>query len=183
MGAASPVRVALLADTHGTLDGRIAAEVSRCDYAVHAGDVGNARVLADLRPRLDLVAVRGNNDIPAKWPREDQTLLAALPATASLTLPGGTLVVVHGHRAGGVDQRHARLRKQFPEARAVVYGHSHRLVCDQDMQPWVLNPGAAGRARTFGGPSCLVLLAGSRVWRVEVRRFAAVVGSFPGPSG
>ena len=183
MGVTSPVRVALLADTHGALDARIAAEVARCDYAVHAGDVGNAGVLAALRPQLGLVAVRGNNDTPAKWPREDQGLLAALPTTESLTLPGGTLVVVHGHRAGGVDQRHARLRKQFPEARAVVYGHSHRLVCDRDAQPWVLNPGAAGRARTFGGPSCLILLAGPRVWRVEVQRFTAVVVDSPGPSG
>lgn len=175
MTVVSPVRVALLADTHGVLDARIAAEVLRCDYAVHAGDVGNARVLAALQPRWNVVAVRGNNDIRAKWPRGDQRLLESLPATGFLALPGGTLVVVHGHRAGSSQQRHALLRQQFPEARAVVYGHSHRLVCDRDAQPWVLNPGAAGRARTYGGPSCLILVAGPRVWRVEVRRFTPPV--------
>ena len=172
MAVTSPVRVVLLADTHGTLDRRVAAEVAGCDYAVHAGDVGNARVLAALQPRRDLVAVRGNNDIAGKWPREDEDVLVSLPTTGYLALPGGTLVVVHGHRAGSVDRRHARLRQQFPDVRAVVYGHSHRLVCDRDALPWVLNPGAAGRARTFGGPSCLILLAGPRVWRIEIRRFA-----------
>ncbi|MFM1890995.1 MAG: hypothetical protein RLZ44_72, partial [Pseudomonadota bacterium] len=40
-----------------------------------------------------------------------------------------------------------------------------------DAIPWVLNPGAAGRSRTFGGPSCLLLHAGARVWRVETHRF------------
>lgn len=173
--ATSRLRVALIADTHGILDARIAAQVARCDYAVHAGDIGSAAVLDALRPCAGRVlAVRGNNDVPAKWPPGDRSLLQAIPDTASLELPGGTLVVVHGHRAGGVRERHARLRRQFPLARAVVYGHSHRLICDQEAPIWVLNPGAAGRARTFGGPSCLILYAGKREWRVEVLRFTAV---------
>jgi hypothetical protein len=36
----------------------------------------------------------------------------------------------------------------------------------------VLNPGAAGRTRTYGGPSCLLLIAGETDWKVEVHRFA-----------
>ncbi|MFA7386247.1 MAG: metallophosphoesterase family protein [Thiohalobacteraceae bacterium] len=183
MAARSPVRVALLSDTHGTLDARIAAEVAACDYAVHAGDVGNAGVLAALQPRRDLVAVRGNNDTATKWPAEDEDVLVALPTTGCLTLPGGTLAVVHGHRAGSVDRRHSRLRQQFPDARAIVYGHSHRLICDQDALPWVLNPGAAGRMRTFGGPSCLILLAAARGWRIEVRRFPPVHADTPVSAG
>lgn len=183
MAIRSPVRVALLSDTHGTLDARVAAEIAACDYAVHAGDIGNAGVLAALQPRRDLVAVRGNNDTAAKWPREDEELLASLPTTGCLALPGGTLAVVHGHRAGSVGQRHSRLRQQFPDARAVVYGHSHRLVCDQDALPWVFNPGAAGRTRTFGGPSCLILLAAPRVWRIEIRRFTPLRADTAGSVG
>lgn len=168
----TPLRVAILSDTHGALDARVAEVVSRCDCAVHAGDIGNAAVLAALRPRSgQVLAVRGNNDTAAKWPPADHAVLDTLPDSTLLELPGGSLAVVHGHRAGGTAGRHARLRRQFPAARAVVYGHSHRLVCDQNDPVWVLNPGAAGRARTFGGPSCLILQAGSRVWRVEVLRF------------
>ncbi|WP_257388244.1 metallophosphoesterase family protein, partial [Tahibacter caeni] len=86
-------------------------------------------------------------------------------------LPGGRLVVVHGDRwpARG---RHAALRRAYPAARAVVYGHSHRLVVDTDALPWVLNPGAAGRARTNGGPSCLLLHATAQAWRVLPQRQA-----------
>lgn len=168
----SSLRIALLADTHGTLDACIAACVADCDYAVHAGDIGNAAVLEALRPRVaPVIAVRGNNDTSTKWPRADHALLKALPETAQLDLPNGILAVVHGHRAGAVRDRHARLRSQFPTARAIVYGHSHRLVCDQNESIWVLNPGAAGRARTYGGPSCLILHVEVRRWHVEIRRF------------
>ena len=172
MSARPLLRIAILSDTHGELDARIAKQVARCDYAVHAGDVGNAAVLAALRPRLgDVLAVRGNNDIPAKWSCADLDVLDALPEMQLLELPGGMLAGVHGHRAGGARERHARLRRRFPDARVIVYGHSHRLICDQDGPIWVLNPGAAGKSRTFGGPSCLILQVSERLWRVEVVRF------------
>ncbi len=165
-----PRRVALLADTHGFLDPRVAALVRGCDACAHAGDVGNAAVLDALAPSGGVVvAVRGNNDVPRKWPPDEQRVLADLPWEATLDLPGGRLVVVHGHRWPARD-RHQRLRHAFPEARAIIYGHSHRLACDTSMVPWVLNPGAAGRVRTYGGPSCIVLDASEEGWNVEVMR-------------
>jgi predicted phosphodiesterase len=78
--------------------------------------------------------------------------------------------VTHGDRYSP-STRHAMLRAQFADARAVVYGHSHRLVVGDRETPWILNPGAAGRARTYGGPSCLLLEATTRKWRVESHRF------------
>jgi len=167
----APALVAIVSDTHGVLDPRIAECVGRCDYAVHAGDIGAATVLEALRPRLAVVAVTGNNDVASKWVEGQREVLAALPEEARLALPGGDLVAVHGHRAGAAVARHARLRRAYPDARAVVYGHSHRLSVDVDADPWVLNPGAAGRSRTYGGPSCLILRAAVRSWRVEVVRF------------
>lgn len=161
------MRVLLVSDTHGRIDARIAALARDCDAVAHAGDVGAAAVLEALGPHV--VAVRGNNDVAEKWAAQDQDCIAALPAEASLDLPGGRLVVVHGDRwpAAG---RHAALRRAFPAARAVVYGHSHQLALDQDVLPWILNPGAAGRARTNGGPSCLLLQASTRGWQVQALR-------------
>ena len=81
------------------------------------------------------------------------------------------LVVVHGHRFDPVALRHDRLRAEFTGARVIVYGHSHRQVFDQSAQPWVINPGAAGQARTFGGPSCAILTASTRNWTITEHRF------------
>lgn len=166
------MRVAILADTHGALDPRIGRLLAACDCAVHGGDIGSAEVLEALHSRVGrVVAVFGNNDIPAKWAPGERALLGGLPEQAELELPGGVLAVIHGHQTRGTDTRHASLRKRFPQARVVVYGHSHRLVCDQDSVPWVLNPGAAGLARTFGGPSCIILTATPEHWRLRVQRF------------
>jgi len=166
------IRLAILADTHGILDPRIAELVRRCDWAVHGGDVGNAAVLDAMQPAAGRVwAVAGNNDVAAKWPATDADRLAGLPEVAEVELPGGLLIVDHGHRVLPAKDRHRLLRRRYPRARAVVYGHSHRLCIDRDESPWVLNPGAAGRARTHGGPSCLLLQARAGQWQVESRRF------------
>lgn len=166
------MRVAIVSDTHGVLDPRIAAVVAGCDLCVHAGDIGSAAVLRALAPRSGVVrAVTGNNDRPERWAAGERDLLACLAPEQRLDLPGGQLVVVHGHRVNPAAARHLRLRCRYAEARAVVYGHSHRLACDTDALPWVLNPGAAGRDRTHGGPSCLVLTAETTEWSVQAVRF------------
>lgn len=167
-------RVLLLADTHGVLDPRIRELAQDCTLAVHAGDVGASAVLEALAVAAGRVlAVCGNNDVPGKW-RGAPADLAALPERLEVPLPGGMLVVEHGDRYAA-SSRHARLRTAYPAARAVLCGHSHRLLEDTAVSPWVLNPGAAGRARTQGGPSCLVLEAGADGWRISKFRFSALI--------
>lgn len=166
-------RVAIIADTHGFLDPRIAERVATCDYAVHAGDVGGADVLCALHPRIQVVAVRGNIDTPTRWAESEMNCLENLPQQAALDLPGGTLVVVHGDDNRSLSDRHRHLRRQYPDARAVVYGHSHRLAMDCEGLPWVLNPGAAGRTRTNGGPSCLLLHCCDKGWEIEALQLPA----------
>jgi hypothetical protein len=167
------LRVAILSDTHGVLDGRVAEVVRGCDLAVHGGDVGSAEVIDQLQPRQGVVvAVYGNNDTEAKWAAAERARLWELPKEAEHELPGGVLAVIHGHQHARAATRHRWLRRRFPGARAIVYGHSHHLVCDKSEQPWVLNPGAAGRSRTYGGPSCLVLTASEHRWTIRTHRFS-----------
>jgi putative phosphoesterase len=170
-------RVLILSDTHGSLHPSVAALACDCDIAVHAGDIGDLGVLEALRPRLRrVIAVLGNNDTPARWPPGQGAAAARLPACVQLRLNGGMLVVEHGHRAGSVAGRHRTLRERYPQARLVVYGHSHRLCRDVDEMPWVVNPGAAGRTRTFGGASCLVLRIEGQQWDIETHRFRLETG-------
>lgn len=166
------MRVAILSDTHGFVDPRVLAVAGGCELVLHAGDIGDARVLRTLRRTgARVIAVRGNNDHIGSWPRAQAAALRRLPAERMLELPGGRLVIVHGDRVLPAARRHERLRRRFPQVRAIVYGHTHRLVCDRRGRPWVLNPGAAGRNRTFGGPSCLVLHADGERWALQALRF------------
>lgn len=163
--------IALIADTHGHLDARVGELAKPCDLVVHAGDIGAGAILRDVAADgAEVVAVRGNNDTPSHWPADDQGELAGLPATAHVALPGGALVVEHGDRYPA-RERHRRVRTQHPGAAAVCYGHSHRPVTDTDERPWILNPGAAGRARTYGGPACLLIEIQARTWTLHSHRF------------
>ena len=167
----STVNVGILSDTHGYLDPRIAEVVNQCDYVVHAGDIMGAHVLAQLQPRTGLIAVAGNNDHPALWNREEAEVVAALPEITDLVLPGGTVRIEHGHRLGGFPD-HAQLRWDHADVKLVIYGHTHKRIIDQQAEPWILNPGAAGRERTKGGPSCVVLAASATEWKFETVLFA-----------
>lgn len=166
------VLVALISDTHGVLDERIAELICTCDAVVHAGDIGGSKVLQALKPRLGIIlAIKGNNDVASKWPRDETRFLSRLDDHAYLDLPGGRLAVVHGDQFNPVRLRHEKLRQAFNDARAIVYGHTHRITIDNTKIPWVLNPGAAGRSRTYGGPSCLLLTTTMGAWKLETRRF------------
>jgi putative phosphoesterase len=165
-------RVLLLSDTHGQVHPKILALAAEVDAIVHAGDIGHPAVLDKLsaagRP---LLAVRGNNDVPAKWPADAHGLLEELPLATGLDLPGGRLMVEHGDRANPVARRHAMLRDRHAGARLVLYGHSHRQLIDDTAEPWVVNPGAAGRSRTYGGAGCVLLRATATKWSLEALRF------------
>ena len=172
-----PLEIGIVADTHGVLDARIVDVLRDCDAVVHAGDIGSDAVVVQL-DGLDVPAwaVAGNNDTPAKW-RGDRSQ-HHLPESVVVALPGGKLIVEHGDKVLPAARRHELLRVKHGDARAIVYGHSHHLVIDQTSKPWVLNPGAAGRARTFGGPSCLVLRidedmsnVGEWQWIVQPHKF------------
>lgn len=172
MNKTAVMRIGIVSDTHGHLDPRIAAFIEDCDIAVHAGDIMGQNVLEQLRPRSgQVVAVRGNNDIEQVWHADEHPALDTIGDEASFEAPGGHIVVVHGHCHGGDHPQHDQLRESFPHARAIVYGHSHKMVCDLEASPWVMNPGAAGRIRTRGGPSCLLLEASHDTWQVSEHRF------------
>ncbi len=160
------VTVGILSDSHGFLDPRITEVVNQCDYIVHAGDIFNAHVLEQLKPRKKLIAVAGNNDFPAFWADEEAEIVSALPACEKLELPGGYLIVEHGHRLGNHPE-HETFRTDYSDAKLVVYGHTHHRVIDREQHPWVINPGASGKVRTHGGPSCLVLNANEHDWMIE----------------
>lgn len=167
------VQVLLLADTHGQLHPEILALAERADWVVHAGDIGTPEILHRLRGhRRQLAAVHGNNDTPRAWSAQGHDALAFPEAVAEIALPGGVLCAEHGHRANPATRRHAVLRARYPHARLVIYGHSHRQVIDDSATPWVANPGAAGRSRTFGGSGCLLLNASRSAWHLQAFQFS-----------
>ncbi len=164
----SAITVGVLSDTHNQLNDIAIKSLHSCDVIIHAGDIGNADVLNALSTHADYVfPVRGNNDTEEKWAPQDLAALADIPDNLELHFDDNVVAVTHGHQFLKSETRHDKLRNQFPHADIIIYGHSHRLVCDQQQTPWVINPGAAGYTRTFGGASCIILNYQAKKWSVE----------------
>ena len=132
------VRVVVLADTHGPRRWRVcpqpvAAQLQTADLILHAGDVCIASVLAELAQYAPVVAVIGNNDQP------DVAAWGATP-TAEFDLDGLHVAMLHdsGPAIGGL----ARMRKAFPEADLVVFGHSHIPLDESTGGLRIFNPGS-----------------------------------------
>ena len=115
------VRVVLLSDTHAPrfwkgLPPAVAEHLAGADLILHAGDVCVPSVLDELAAFAPVRVVQGNNDGPE---------VAAWGATETLELELEGLHVAMTHDAGPKQGRPARLHRRFPEARLVVFGHSH----------------------------------------------------------
>ncbi len=161
------LQVGVVSDTHGHIDAGVQDRLLGCELILHAGDIGSSRVLHQLQGICQhVIPVRGNNDITGKWLPQEHAELAAISETAKVQLPGGSIALTHGDAFNPPARRHKKLRQHFTDATAIVYGHSHELVCDQEETPWVLNPGAAGKARAKGGASCLLISTATHQWKV-----------------
>ncbi len=164
--------VAIISDTHGLLDSRIADIIRQSDIAIHAGDIGDASILQAMQPKTGrVIAVAGNNDHPVLWPANQSETLETIPEIIEFDLPGGRVSIEHGDRHDSVSPDHQSLREAFPDSRLVVYGHTHKMIVDEQQLPWIANPGAAGNTRTHGGPSCLLLTVNDNDWEIESIRF------------
>jgi putative phosphoesterase len=98
----------------GRLPDAAYAHLDRADVILHAGDVLVAEVLDELGGFAPVHAVLGNNDAE---------LAGALPETLELTLGGVRVAMVHD--SGASAGRAGRMRRRFPAADVVVFGHSH----------------------------------------------------------
>ena len=135
--------VGVLSDTHGHLYPRIKELLAGVDHIVHAGDVGSAQVLAELRALAPVTAVRGNCDAGV-WAQ-------GLPARAELELEGVRILV--GHVAGRLKEETAGRGRDAGSSApdggygVVISGHSHLAAIEERGGVLYLNPGSAGPRR------------------------------------
>ena len=137
------MRALVLADTHirrGTkrrLPDAAYAALDTADVILHGGDVVTEDLLHELSGFAPIYAVLGNND---------HELGGVLPETRLLELEGVRVAMIHD--SGPTRGREGRMRRRFPDADLVVFGHSHAPVdaVGVDGQR-LLNPGSPTERR------------------------------------
>lgn len=127
-----PGTIGVISDTHGLLRPEAFEALRGCDRIIHAGDVGSADILDELRALAPVVAVRGNVDKDS-WAR-------ALPRTEAVEFEGHTIYILHI-----LDE--LDLQPGPAGISAVVYGHSHKPSIEDREGVLYVNPGSAGPRR------------------------------------
>jgi uncharacterized protein len=137
------MRLAIISDTHlprgaRALPPACVERLRGADAILHAGDFIAASVLGDIEQiGPPVLAVRGNMD--------SSELQARLPLTRVVEAGGARIAMVHD--AGPADGRLDRLRRRFPDAHAVVFGHSHLPLHEERDGFAIFNPGSPTERR------------------------------------
>jgi uncharacterized protein len=131
--------VAVVSDTHmparaRALPADCVERLLRADLIVHAGDHADAASVAALQALgPPVVAVHGNVDT--------EEVRRLLPEVARVRV--GTLEIGVVHDAGPAAGRLGRMRRRFPQAGLVIFGHSHIPLVERDAGGFtILNPGS-----------------------------------------
>jgi putative phosphoesterase len=132
------VKVLVLSDTHAPRYWKgcppaVLPHLEAADVMLQAGDVCTPDVLELLDGFAPVHVVMGNNDVPdiAEW---------GAPETLEVELEGVRIGMIHD--SGPKQGRTARMRRRFPTADLVVFGHSHIPLDETGDGLRILNPGS-----------------------------------------
>jgi putative phosphoesterase len=139
--------IAVIGDTHLPRGSRrlpddCVRRIRAADLVVHLGDFSTRAVyeeIAAIGPKL--IAVHGNVD--------DDELTRLLPERTEVDAGGARLAVIHN--AGPARGRLTRMRKLFPDADAVLFGHSHMPLHEREAGFQIFNPGSPTERRRAPG--------------------------------
>jgi uncharacterized protein len=150
---------AVIADTHVPRRARALPEgltphLGRADLVLHAGDLMDPALLEELAAYAPVKAVRGNLDPPG------------LPETLEFEFGGARVAMIHD--SGGRRGRRTRLRRRFPDARVVIFGHSHIPFLEDESGLMLLNPGSPTDRRRQPHHTFALLHADERKVRAKI---------------
>jgi putative phosphoesterase len=131
------MRIIVVSDTHGDM-GRLRKVVARhrdADCFIHLGD-GRAEMLSLMKanPDIKYYSVCGNCDFASQG-----------PAWGEAEFGGKKFFFTHGHRyyvKGGGTRIIEEARRRGADV--LLYGHTHRAVCEYDGGLYIINPGSLG---------------------------------------
>ena len=139
-------RIGVISDTHvphfkGVPDA-VWQHFADVEHILHAGDLSILSVIAELETIAPVTAVQGNV--------ETDEVILKLPIKRELSIGSCKIGMVH---ILGDSKTHVRAaRYEFPDARIVIFGHSHIPYNQEHNGQLLFNPGSANDRRRQ--PTC-----------------------------
>ena len=132
-------KILLISDTHGYIDNSILKYVKESDITIHAGDVGNDKIIDSFRNHTVFIGVYGNID--------DHKIRSILKENEIIEIENHKFLITH--IAGKSPFYNQKTKKLINDENPniIIYGHSHLLKVEFDKKNnlTAINPGAAGK--------------------------------------
>ena len=125
-------RIGVISDTHGLLRPQALEALRGSDHILHAGDIGDPKILVELGKIADVTAIQGNVD--------DETSAPGIPEIQLVELFGYSIYMLH-------DLKKLDLRPDVAGIAVVISGHSHKPAIEWKNGVLYFNPGSAGPRR------------------------------------
>jgi len=132
-------KIGIISDTHGFIDSKIKDFFKDTDIILHAGDIGDAEIIKELRNISKLIAVYGNID---------NTIIRQITSEFEIIKIENVKIIMI-HIGGYPDRYQPMLYKMIINERPnlVITGHSHilKVINDKKLNHLHINPGAYGK--------------------------------------
>ena len=132
-------KILLISDTHSYFDETILKYVKASDITIHAGDLGNEKLINSIRKHTVFIGVYGNID--------DNLIRSTLKEHEIINIENHKFLITH--IAGICPNYNKKVKKLISDEKPniLIYGHSHLLKVEFDKknQLTAINPGAAGK--------------------------------------
>ncbi len=136
------MQIGIISDTHGLLRAEAMEALIGSNIIIHAGDIGDIKIIKALEAIAPVYAVRGNNDI-GRWAEK-------LSSTIVIEQDNLYIYVIHDINEMDLDPKAAGFN-------VVISGHSHRFAKTIKDNVLYINPGGSGYKR-FNLPLTVALL-------------------------
>ena len=151
------MKIGIISDTHlrepdPGFKKMIEFHFKHVEKILHAGDFVAWDIAEYLSSQKELIAVRGNMDF--------HEIREAFPAKRIVELKGFKIGLIHG--GGPPFGIESRVRGEFDEVDAIVYGHSHTPANHQVKNVLFFNPGSPTRSY-FQKPSIGILYLDEKI--------------------
>ena len=149
------MNIGVISDTHNFLDPKILELFASVDHILHAGDIGNATIISELEAIAPVTAVYGNTDMGLPFKE-----------TEVIELAGRKFLIHHIVNPLAPDDRlKQRIARAQPQV--VVFGHTHRTLCETIGGVLYFNPGSAGKPKFGLGRTVAILHCDAKEIRHE----------------
>jgi len=128
-----------------------------CSVIIHAGDLTNASIL-EVFGEKKVQAVHGNMC--------DTSSYRSLPRETTFPFGNYTVGLTHGAHLGRDIE--LNMWNIFPEVDCMVYGHTHRAVCQRQGGVLVINPGSFRSTGRWGAAGTYVILEAGETLQAKI---------------